>query len=162
MLLRRGALLFLKVIHQISRSRGTKKIIDFDPNWTFPDCKSSLNSLMAMKWCTKLEATQKRCPIVFQSHPSNSMVTLDKKLPILTRIERYRILTPVSIHPGLWNDAQSLCSIEEAPYCFWRSSIKFQCHTDKKSLILIRIGRFRTATQVWIHRWIWNDAQSLT
>ena len=51
---RRGALLFFKVIHQISRSHGTK-IADFDPNWGFPDCNSSLNSLMAMKWCTKLD-----------------------------------------------------------------------------------------------------------
>ena len=24
----------------------------FYPNWTFPDCNSSLNSLMATKWCT--------------------------------------------------------------------------------------------------------------
>ena len=32
-----------------------KKIIDFDPNWAFPDCNSSLNSPMATKWCTKLE-----------------------------------------------------------------------------------------------------------
>ena len=32
-----------------------KKIGDFDPNWVFPHCNSSLNSLMAMKWCTKLD-----------------------------------------------------------------------------------------------------------
>ena len=104
MLLRRGVLLFFKVIRQISRSHrfrpklgvsglllqfeftnGYKmmlnawssieevpycfqghllnfkvtreKNIDFDPNLAFPDCNSSLNSLMAMKWCTKLEAT---------------------------------------------------------------------------------------------------------
>ena len=43
-----------------------KKIIDFDPNWAHPDCNSSLNSPMAMKWCTKLEAAQERCPIVFK------------------------------------------------------------------------------------------------
>ena len=54
MLLRRGALLFFKVIHQISRSHGAK-IAEFDPDWAFPDCNSSLNSPMAMKWCTKLE-----------------------------------------------------------------------------------------------------------
>ena len=34
-----------------------KKIVDFDQNWVFPDCNSSWNSLMAVKWCTKLEAT---------------------------------------------------------------------------------------------------------
>ena len=31
------------------------KIVEFDPNWAFPDCNSSLKSLMATKWCTKLE-----------------------------------------------------------------------------------------------------------
>ena len=54
MLHRRGALLFFKVIRQISRSHGTK-IAEFDPDWAFPDCNSSLNSPMAMKCCTKLE-----------------------------------------------------------------------------------------------------------
>ena len=31
-----------------------QKIADFDPNWAFPDCNSSLTSPMALKWCTKL------------------------------------------------------------------------------------------------------------
>ena len=31
------------------------QIIDFDPNWAFPDCISSLKSPMATKWCKKLE-----------------------------------------------------------------------------------------------------------
>ena len=54
MLLRTGVLFFFKVIRQFSRSDGTK-IADFDSNWAFPDCNSSLNSPMAWKWCTKLE-----------------------------------------------------------------------------------------------------------
>ena len=54
MLLGRGALLFFKVIRQIWRSHGAK-IVEFDPDWAFPDCNSSLNSPMAMKCCTKLE-----------------------------------------------------------------------------------------------------------
>ena len=107
MLLRRGALLFCKVTRQISRSYDWK-IIDFDPNWAFPDCNSSLNSPMAMKWCTKLEAASERYPIVFQGHPSNFKVIRDKKLLILTRIERFRTVTPVWIHRWIWNDAQSL------------------------------------------------------
>ena len=48
-----------------------KKIVDFDRNWAFLDCNSSLNSPMGTKWCTKLEVAWKRCPIVFQGHPSN-------------------------------------------------------------------------------------------
>ena len=52
-----------------------KKIVEFDPDWAFPDCNSSLNSPMATKWCTKLEVAWKRCPIVFQGHPSYCKVT---------------------------------------------------------------------------------------
>ena len=50
------------------------KNIKFDPDWVFPDCNSSLNSPMGTKCCTKLEVAQKRCPIVFQGHPSNFKV----------------------------------------------------------------------------------------
>ena len=31
------------------------KNVEFDPDWAFPDCNSSLNSPMATKCCTKLE-----------------------------------------------------------------------------------------------------------
>ena len=65
------------------------KIVDFDPNWAFLDCNSSLNSLMAMKCCTKLETAMKRCHIVFQGHPSNFKVTRGKTSPILTQIGRF-------------------------------------------------------------------------
>ena len=68
------------------------KIVEFDPNWAFPDSNSSLNSPMAMKCCTKLETAKKRCPIVFQGHPSNFKVTRDKTSPILTQIGRFRTI----------------------------------------------------------------------
>ena len=68
------------------------KIIEFDPNWAFPDCNSSLNSPMAMKCCTKLETAKERCPIVFQGHPSNFKVTRYKTSPILTQIGRFRTI----------------------------------------------------------------------
>ena len=57
MLLRRGALLFFNFSRSSVKLQGhtAKKIIEFDPDWSFPDCNSSLNSPMAMKWCTKLE-----------------------------------------------------------------------------------------------------------
>ena len=69
-----------------------KKIVDFDPNWAFPDCNSSLNSPMAMKCCTKLETAKERCLIVFQGHPSNFKVTRYKTSPILTQIGRFRTI----------------------------------------------------------------------
>ena len=31
------------------------KMVEFDPDWAFPDCNSSFNTPMVMKWCTKLE-----------------------------------------------------------------------------------------------------------
>ena len=65
------------------------KIVEFDPNWAFPDSNSSLNSPMAMKCCTKLETAKERCPIVFQGHPSNFKVTRDQTSPILTQIGRF-------------------------------------------------------------------------
>ena len=81
------------------------KIVEFDPNWAFPDCNSSLKSPMARKWCTKLEVAKKRCPIVFQGHPSNCKVTRLKKSSILTQIGRFRTVTPAWIHRWLRNDA---------------------------------------------------------
>ena len=68
------------------------KIVEFDPNWAFPDCNSSLNSPMAIKCCTKLETTKKRCLIVFQGHPSNFKVTRYKTSTILTQIGRFRTI----------------------------------------------------------------------
>ena len=53
-------------------------------------------------------------------------------------------------------------NVEEVPYCFSRSSVKFQGHTAKKKLlILTQIGHFRTVAPVWIHQWLQNYAKSL-
>ena len=68
------------------------KIVEFDPNWAFPDCNSSLNLPMAMKCCTKLETAKERCSIVFLGHPSNFKVTRYKTSPILTQIGRFRTI----------------------------------------------------------------------
>ena len=85
-----------------------QKIADFVPHWAFPDCNSSLNSPMALKWYTKLNVVKKRCRMVFQGHLSNFKVTQDKKSPILTRIECFRTVNQVWFHWWILNDAQSL------------------------------------------------------
>ena len=95
------------------------KIVEFDPNWAFPDCNSSLNSPMTMKCCTKLETAKERCPFVFQGHPSNFKVTRYKTSPILTQIGRFRTIG----RSQLSNPSDLPCS---------RSSIKFQGHTALK------------------------------
>ena len=95
------------------------KIVEFDPNWAFPDCNSSLNSPMAMKCCTKLETAKERCPNVFQGHPSNFKVTRDKTSSILTQIGCFRTIG----RSQLSNPSDLPCS---------RSSIKFRGRTALK------------------------------
>ena len=95
------------------------KIVEFDPNWAFPDCNSILNSPMAMKCCTKLETAKERCPIVFQGHPSNFKVTRYKTSLILTQIGRFR----TKGQSQLSNPSDLPCS---------RSSFKFQGHKALK------------------------------
>ena len=112
------------------------KIVEFDPNWAFPDCNSSLNSPMAKKWYTKLAVALKRCPIVFQGHPSNFKVTRLFKLSNLTQIGCFRTVTQVWIHQWLRKMMhKAWSSIEEVPYCFSRSAVKFQGHTALKIIV---------------------------
>ena len=81
-----------------------------------------------------------------------------KVTEVNTQLSRFQIVTPVWIHIWLWND-KDWSSIEEVPFCFQRSFVKFQGHTAKKNVT--QIGHFRTVTAVWIHWWLWNDAQIL-
>ena len=161
MLLTRSALLFLRSSVKF-QGHMAQNIIDFDPNWAFPDCNSSLNSLMAMKWCTKLDVAWKRCFVVVEGHPSNFKVTWDKKSVILARIKCFWIVTQVWNHWWLWNDEQSSTWYRRvALLLFQVHPSNFKVTHDKKSLILTRIEHFWTVTPVWIHSWIWNDAQRL-
>ena len=66
--------------------------------------------------------------LFFHGHPSNFKVARLKKSSILTQIGRFRTVTPDWMHQWRRNDAQTWSSIEEVPYCFSRSSVKFQGH----------------------------------
>ena len=81
------------------------KIIEFDPNWAFPDSNSSLNSPMAMKCCTKLETAKERCPIDFQGHPSNFKVTRDPNwaFPDYRPVAAFKSLRFALLSLQLWN-----------------------------------------------------------
>ena len=110
-----------------------QKIADFQPNWMFPDSNFSLNSPpMAMK-AYSLKQHRKGALLFFKVIHRISRSHGTKKSPILTRIERFWTVTPVWIHRWRWNDAQSMIYyVEEVPYNFSRSSIKFYGHTDWK------------------------------
>ena len=53
-MLRKGALLFSRSSVKF-QGHTAAKIVEFDPDWAFPDCNSSFNSPMATKCWTKLE-----------------------------------------------------------------------------------------------------------
>ena len=125
----------VEVPHCFSRSNvkfqghTALKIVKFYRNWAFLDSNASLNSLMVMKCCTKLETAKERCPIVFQSHPSNFKVTRDKTSPLLTQIWRFRTIG----RSQLSNPSDLPCS---------RSNVKFQGHTALKIVKFYRNWAF--------------------
>ena len=146
------------------------KIVEFDPNWAFPDCNSSLNSPMAMKCCRKLETAKERCPIVFQGHPSNFKVTRDKTSPILTQIGRFWTIGRSQLsNPSdlpCW-----LCSHHRIIMKFSgvitsdRSDVHAKGQGQRSEVkvteVVTPFNRFRTVTPVWIHILRWNVAYSL-
>ena len=102
-----------------------QKIADFYLNWAFPDCNSSVNSPMAMKCCTKLETSKKRCAIVFQGHVANFKVTQDKTSTILTQIGRFRTVgrSQLSNPSDLPSSTSSNGNIFRATGPLWGESI---------------------------------------
>ena len=111
------------------------KIAEFDPDWAFPDCNSSLNLPMATKWCTKLEVALKRCPIVFEGHPSNFKFTSKKKSSILTQIRRFRTVTQGlknrRFESNMSKITRPVAAIKSLRFACSRSFAKFQGHTTQ-------------------------------
>ena len=100
----------------------------------------------------------------------SSILILDGCSPFRFVQERYAgyVLLSLECYPySLWryinlvNLNLNLCCLEEVPYCFSKSTVKFQGHTTEKSSILTQIGRSRTVTPVRVHWWLWNDVQGL-
>ena len=158
MILRRGALLFLKVIRQISRSHDSEKRRVW-PRLGVSDCNSSLNSPMATKWCTKLEVALKRCPIgfsrssvKFQGHTALKIVEFDQNWPFPD--SNSSLNTPMATKWCTKLEA----ALKRCPIVFQGHASNFKGHTAKKSSNLTQIGRFRTVTPVWIHQWLRNYA----
>ena len=83
--------------------------------------------MMHKAWCSIEEA-----PSFFQCYPSNFKVTREEISPILTRIEHFWIVSPVWIHRWIEMINKGWHSIEDVPYCFLKSFIKFQGHTGWK------------------------------
>ena len=146
------------------------KIVEFDPNWAFPDCNSSLNSWMAMKCCTKLETVKERCPFVFQGHPSYFKVTRYKTSPILTQIGHYRTIgrsqlsNPSDLPFWLYSHHRIIMKFSGViTNDQSKVHVKGQGQRSKVKVteVTTQLNGFRTVTPVWILIWWWNDAYSL-
>ena len=55
-----------------------------------------------------------------------------KVTEVTTQLNRFRTVTPVWIHNDDGMLLKTWCYLEELPYCFSRSSVKFQGHTGRK------------------------------
>ena len=134
------------------------KIVEFDPDWAFPDCNSSLNSPMATKWCTKLEVALKRCPIVFSCDQAALEMVFSVCLSVRPSVRlsvtpfwlcsHHRIIMKFS--GVITNDQRKVHAKGQGQ----RSKVKV-------TEVTTQLNRFRTVTPVWIHIWWWNDAYSL-
>ena len=123
------------------------KIVDFDPNWVFPDCNSCLESPMATKWCTKLEVALKRCPIVFSCNQAalRMAISVCPSVTPFWQCSHHRIIMKFS--GVITNDTSDVHAKGQGQ----RSKVKV-------TEVMTPFSRFRTVTPVWIHIWWWNDA----
>ena len=152
----------VEVLYRFSRSyvkfqgHMALKIVEFDPNWAFPDCNYSLNSPMATKCCTKLKTAKERCPIVFQGHPSNFKVTRYKTSPILTQIGHFRTIG----RSQLSNPSDLPCLMEYEKSSIQIRRDRFYIHvygihilTPQISVGMERLNQYWSVLQSWEAWW---------
>ena len=131
------------------------------PNWALPCCCSSLNKPMVVKWCTKLDVAYKRCPIPFKVMYQISGSHGTKNFRFWPKLGISGLQPKFESTNGCEMMHKVSSSIDKEPWCFLRSSVKFQGLTEWKMPILTRNGRFRTISQVSIDWCLRNDVQRL-
>ena len=95
----------------------------------------------------KLETAKKRCPIVFQGHPSNFKVTRDKTSPILTQIGRFRTIG----RSQLSNPSDLPCFIlkcnDRDPLYHQYVSVTVKCENQMERIFIISFPMFPVGVQ---------------
>ena len=123
------------------------KIVEFDPNWAFPDCNSRLNSPMAMlhkAYNSKGEMPYcfPRSSINFQGHTVQNITDFDPN--------------------WAFQDYKPVADFKSLRFALFKGHpSNFKVTRNKKLSILTRIEHLPTVNSVWIHPWLWIDAQSL-
>ena len=130
------------------------KSVEFDPDWAFPDCNSSLNSPIVMKWCIKLEVALKRCPIVFSCDQAALWMVFSVRPSVCLSVTPFWLC---SHHRIIMKFSGVITTDQGKVY------LKGQGQRSKVKVteVMTQLNRFRTVTPVWIHIWWWNDTYSL-
>ena len=125
-----------------------QNITDFDPNWAFPDYRP-VAAFKSLRFALLKVIRQ-----ISRSQGS-------KNRPIWPRLGVSGLYLQFEFTIGYETLHKAWSSIEEVPYCFSRSSIKFQGHTPLNIVEFDPDWAFPDVTPVQIHQWLWNVAQSL-
>ena len=124
-----------------TKGQGQRSKVKVTKVKTPPNCFRTVTPVWIYIWwwndAQSLMLLMRGAVLFFHGHPSNFKVTRLKKSSILTQIGRFRTVTPDWIHQWLRNDAQTWSSIEEVPYWFLRSSIKFQGGDQMDATLLL-------------------------
>ena len=85
-----------------------------------------------------------------------------KVTEVNTQLSSFRTLTPVWIHIWQWNQANSWKQHRRGAILSFKVICQIsRSHGSKNRQIWPRLDVSWTVSPVWIHWWIWNDAQSL-
>ena len=82
-----------------------------------------------------------------------------KVTEVKTQLNRFRTVTSVWIHIWWWMMHKAWCCLEDVPYCFSMSSVKFQGHMAKKIVDFDSNLAFLDCNSSLIHQWLRNDVQ---
>ena len=104
-----------------------KKSANFYPNWSFSECNSSLNSLMALRWWTKLDVAKRRRHIVilnsyisFQGHTGWKLKKNECNLSEITRpVAGIKSLRSALFCLFWWCDCSLNCILSGVNLCFF-------------------------------------------
>ena len=114
-----------------------QKMADFDPHWAFPDSNSQFEftdgyEMMHKAWSSIWEVPYcfSRSSVKFQGHRGQKMADFDPHWAFPDSNSQFEFTDGYEMMHKAWS------SIWEVPYCFSRSSVKFQGHRGQKN------GRF--------------------
>ena len=119
-----------------------KKIVDFDPNWVFPDCNSSLNP--------------SNLPCL--SHSDFCIFSFNQAALWLVQSVCLSV-TPFSLcsHHHIIMKFSGVITIDRSVHAKGQG----QRSKVKATEVNIQLSCFLIVTPVWIHIWQWNHAHSL-